>query len=106
MGRRAAIDLIAKVVGSQPLYVTIDIDGLDPAYASGTGVPEIGGLSPRDVQVMLRSLQGRDIVGADICEVAPCFDPSEMTAVTAANLMWELLCVTADSHARRRQGRP
>jgi guanidinopropionase len=106
MGRRAAIDLIAKVVGSQPLYVTIDIDGLDPAYASGTGVPEIGGLSPRDVQVMLRSLQGFDIVGADICEVAPCFDPSEMTAVTAANLMWELLCVTADSHARRRQGRP
>jgi guanidinopropionase len=55
---------------------------------------------------MLRSLQGCDIVGADICEVAPCFDPSEMTAVTAANLMWELLCVTADSHARRRQGRP
>jgi guanidinopropionase len=104
MGRGAAIELIAKVVGSQPLYVTIDIDGLDPAHAIGTGVPEIGGLSPRDVQVMLRSLQGRDIVGADICEVAPCFDPSGITAVTAANLMWELLCVTADGHPRRRQG--
>ena len=104
MGRRAVIDLIARVAGNQPLYVTIDIDGLDPAYAIGTGVPEIGGLSPRDVQVMLRSLQGRDIAGADICEVAPCFDPSGITAVTAANLMFELLCVTADSHASRRQG--
>jgi guanidinopropionase len=104
MGRAAVIELIARVVGSEPLYVTIDIDGLDPACAIGTGVPEIGGLNPRDVQVMLRSLQGRDIVGADICEVAPCFDPSGITAMTAANLMWELLCVTADSHARRRQG--
>jgi guanidinopropionase len=103
MGRRAVTELIAKVVGNEPLYITIDIDGLDPAHAIGTGVPEIGGLSPRDVQVILRSLQGRDIVGADICEVAPCFDPTGITAITAANLMWELLCITADSHARRRR---
>jgi guanidinopropionase len=103
MGRRAVTELIAKVVGNEPLYITIDIDGLDPAHAIGTGVPEIGGLSPRDVQVILRSLQGRDIVGADICEVAPCFDATGITAITAANLMWELLCIAADSHARRRR---
>lgn len=102
MGRKAVIDRIGRVIGDGPTYVTIDIDGLDPAYAIGTGVPEIGGLSPRDVQVILRSLQGRDLVGGDICEVAPCYDPTGITAVTAANLMWEMLCVMADARARRR----
>ena len=102
LGRAAVIDTIAKVTGSGPTYVTIDIDGIDPAWAPGTGVPEIGGLTPRDVQVMLRSLQGKHLVGADICEVAPCYDPTGITAVTAANLMWELLCVLAESRARRR----
>ena len=81
--------------------MTIDIDGIDPAWAPGTGVPEIGGLTPREVQVMVRSLQGKDLVGGDICEVAPCFDPTGITAVTAANLMWEMLCILADSKARR-----
>ena len=65
------------------------------------GVPEIGGLTPRDVQVMVRSLQGMHLVGGDICEVAPCFDPTGITCVTAANLMWEMLCVLADSKAIR-----
>jgi len=101
MGRARVIEEIHRVTGSGPTYITIDIDGIDPAWAPGTGVPEIGGLSPRDVQVMLRSLQGRHLVGGDICEVAPCFDPTGITAVTAANLMWEMLCVTADSKARR-----
>jgi guanidinopropionase len=93
---------IARVVGNGPTYITIDIDGLDPAYAIGTGVPEIGGLTPRDCQVMLQSLKGLHLVGGDICEVAPCFDPTGITAVTAANLMWEMLCVVADSHASRK----
>jgi len=100
MGRARVIETIAKVIGKGPTYVTIDIDGIDPAWAPGTGVPEIGGLTPRDVQVMLRSLQGKHLVGADICEVAPCYDPTGITAVTAANLMWELLCVLADSRTR------
>jgi guanidinopropionase len=81
--------------------MTIDIDGIDPAWAPGTGVPEIGGLTPREVQVMVRSLQGKHLVGGDICEVAPCYDPTGITAVTAANLMWEMLCVLADSKASR-----
>jgi guanidinopropionase len=102
MGRAAVIARIAEVLGDGPSYVTIDIDGIDPAWAPGTGVPEIGGITPRDAQVMLRSLQGKHLVGGDICEVAPCFDPTGITAVTAANLMWEMLCVMADSKARRR----
>lgn len=101
MGRDAVIRKIQSVLGKGPTYMTIDIDGIDPAWAPGTGVPEIGGLTPRDVQVMIRSLQGMHLVGGDICEVAPCFDPTGITAVTAANLMWEMLCVLADSKARR-----
>jgi guanidinopropionase len=100
IGRDAVLAEIGRVVGNGPSYVTIDIDGIDPAWAPGTGVPEIGGLSPRDVQVMIRSLRGRNLVGGDICEVAPCFDPTGITAVTAANLMWEMLCVVADARAR------
>ena len=101
MGRAAVIKEIDRVTGRGPTYVTIDIDGLDPAYCIGTGVPEIGGLTPRDCQVILRSLQGKALVGADICEVAPCYDPTGMTSVVAANLMFELLCVLADARAGR-----
>ncbi len=102
MGRGRAIETIATVLGDGPVYVTIDVDGLDPAYCPGTGVPEIGGLSPRDVQVMVRSLAGKHIIGADISEVAPCFDPTGITAVTAANLAFELLCVMAEGVAAKR----
>jgi guanidinopropionase len=101
IGRSALLDLIGRVIGDGPTYITIDIDGLDPAWAIGTGVPEIGGRTPRDVQVIIRSLEGRHLVGGDICEVAPCYDPSGITAVTAANLMWEMLCVIADSRSKR-----
>ncbi len=99
MGRAAAIARIRETLGDGPAYVTIDIDGLDPSFCPGTPVPEIGGLTPRDVQVMIRSLRGLDLVGADICEVAPCYDPTGVTALTAANFMFELLCVMAEGKA-------
>jgi guanidinopropionase len=103
MGRAEAIRRIDAVLGRGPVYISMDIDGLDPAYLPGTGVPEIGGILPRDAQVILRSLRGRDIVGADISEVSPCFDPTGITCLTVANLMFEMLCVIADSiHSRRR----
>jgi guanidinopropionase len=102
-GRDWLLKKIDQVTGKGPIYITIDIDGLDPAWAIGTGVPEIGGLTPRDCQVILRSLQGKNLVGGDICEVAPCYDPSGITSVTAANLMWEMLCVIADARASRRK---
>ena len=100
MGRAAAIAQILKVLGDGPVYISLDIDGLDPAFLPGTGVPEIGGLIPRDVQVILRSLQGKELVGADISEVSPCFDPTGITCITVANLMFEMLCVIADSMVR------
>lgn len=103
MGRKAAIDTINHVLGDGPVYVTLDIDGIDPAYAPGTAVPEIGGLLPRDVQVLLRSLMGKNIIGADISEVAPCYDPTGITSVTAANMMFEMLCVMAQSIASNRK---
>jgi guanidinopropionase len=113
LGRAETIRRIARVLdgpdgpgenGGGPVYVSLDIDGLDPAYLPGTGVPEIGGLIPRDVQVILRSLRGRHLVGADISEVSPLHDPTGITCVTVANLMFELLCVIADGVAARRAG--
>lgn len=103
MGRAAVIETIDRVLGDGPIYVSLDIDGLDPAYMPGTGVPEIGGLLPRDVQVILRSLRGKEIVGADISEISPCFDPTGITCVTVANLMFEILCIISDRIADRSQ---
>jgi len=104
MGRAAAIERIRSTLGQGPLYVTLDIDGLDPSYCPGTPVPEIGGITPRDAQVIFRALEGMDVIGADICEVAPCYDPTGVTALTAANLMFELLCVMAKASAQARGG--
>lgn len=96
MGRAAVIEKARTILGNGPTYMTIDIDGLDPAFCPGTPVPEIGGLTPRDVQVIIRSLRDTQLIGADISEVAPCYDPSGVTAITAANLMFELMCVMAE----------
>src|SRR4051812_25689203 len=87
---------IRDVVGSQPVYVTFDIDSVDPAYAPGTGTPEVGGLTSYEAQVLVRGLAGVDMIGCDVVEVAPVFDgPGQITAVLAANIMFELLCVRA-----------
>lgn len=99
MGREKVLAIIREKLGTGRTYMSIDIDGLDPSFCPGTPVPEIGGLTPRDVQVMIRSLRGVDLVGADISEVAPCYDPTGITAITAANLMFELLCVMAEKVA-------
>jgi len=101
MGRAAVIEEIQKVTGEGPVYISFDIDALDPSEAIGTGVPEAGGLSVRDCQVMLRSLAGKNIVGGDICEISPDLDPSGLTATNAANLLFEMLCVTASAVAAR-----
>ena len=103
IGRAAVIAEIKRVVGEGPTYITIDIDGLDPKDAPGTGVPEPGGIMMRDAQMMLRALTGLDIAGADICEVVPSLDPTGITCINAANLMFELTCLVAvarSKHAR------
>jgi guanidinopropionase len=102
MGPERAMAEARRVVGDWPTYVSFDIDGLDPAYAPGTGTPEIGGFTTLEAQIMIRKLQGLDLIGADLVEVSPPFDPSGVTALTGASLMFELLCVLADATARRK----
>ena len=102
MGIDAVIAEARRVVGDGPTYISFDVDGLDPVYAPGTGTPEIGGFSTYDAQKMIRGLRGLDLVGGDVVEVAPPFDPSGNTALVGATLMFEILCVLADAVARRR----
>ena len=80
-------------VGGGPVYISFDIDGLDPAFAPGTGTPEIGGLTSAQGQEIVRGCRGLDIVGGDLVEVSPPYDPHGNTALTAANILFEMLCV-------------
>jgi guanidinobutyrase len=84
---------IKDAIGDQPCYITYDIDSLDPAYAPGTGTPEIGGLTTPQAMELIRGLNGLNIVGCDLVEVSPPYDPSGNTALTGANLMFELLSI-------------
>ncbi len=100
LGRAAVADRIRAVVGEAPVYVTYDVDGLDPSQAPGTAAREPGGLSMRDSQVLLRSMHGLDVVGGDVCEIAPALDPSGLTQLNGANLLFEICCLMAASHRR------
>jgi guanidinobutyrase len=90
---RRAVDEVREQLGSGPVYISFDIDGLDPAYAGGTGTPEIGGLTSIQALEIIRGCQGLDVVGADLVEVAPVYDASGNTALLAANLLFEMLCI-------------
>ncbi len=90
---------IRAVVGDGPAYLSFDIDGLDPAFAPGTGTPEIGGLATWQAQGILRRLAGIDFRGADVVEVAPAYDVAEITALAAATIGWEYLCLMAAAGA-------
>jgi guanidinopropionase len=92
-----------RIVGRSPTYVSFDIDVIDPSIAPGTGTPEIGGLTTREAQAMIRLLRPLDIIGADLVEVSPPLDPSGGTAMTGAVLLFELLCIMADSVSARRK---
>ena len=89
----ATIAKARAVLGSGPCYLSFDIDGLDPAFAPGTGTPEIGGLASWQAQMILRGMAGVDFRGADIVEVAPAYDVAEITALAAATMAWEYLCL-------------
>jgi len=91
---------IRRDIGTRPVYVTYDIDSLDPAFAPGTGTPEIGGLTTPQAMELIRELKGLNIVGCDLVEVSPPYDTSGNTALTAANLLYELLCVLPGVTAR------
>lgn len=82
-----------KKFRNRPVYVTLDIDVVDPAFAPGTGTPQVGGLSSAQILELVRSLKGLDIVGCDLVEVSPPYDNGEITSLLAANLIFELLCL-------------
>ena len=101
LGPEAVMAEAREIVGNHLCYVSFDIDGIDPSQAPGTGTPEIGGLTTHMAQRMVRRLLGLNLIGADLVEVSPPFDPSGMTAWVGVSLMFELLCVLADAVARR-----
>ena len=108
-----AVDRIRERVGDHPVYLSVDIDVLDPAHAPGTGTPEPGGLTTRELQLILRGLAGLRLAGADVVEVSPPYDHAELTSLAAANVAYEMLSLFAlggsggpGDHRRRVPGPP
>jgi agmatinase len=91
--------LVCETVGAGPIYLTFDIDALDPAFAPGTGTPEIGGLATWQAQAILRRLGSLAFVGMDVVEVSPPYDVSDITALAGATMAWEYLCLVAPTLA-------
>ncbi|WP_350350921.1 agmatinase [Microbacterium sp. A8/3-1] len=94
-GVEAAIARILQRIGDKPLYVSIDIDVLDPAHAPGTGTPEAGGLTSRELLRILRALGSQHIVGADVVEVSPAYDHAQITGIAASHVVYELVSLLA-----------
>ena len=94
-GAEAAAERIRQRVGDSPVYLSIDIDVLDPAFAPGTGTPEAGGLSSRELLAILRALKGLRIASMDLVEVAPAYDHAEITGIAAAHVVYEVLALLA-----------
>lgn len=96
VGVEAVGEEALRVVGTGPTYLSFDIDSLDPAFAPGTGTPEVGGFTTVEVLTLLRTLRGVRLMGADVVEVAPPFDPTGGTSLIAATVLYELLCLVAE----------
>lgn len=101
LGADGVIERMDRRLGDGPVYVSVDIDVLDPAHAPGTGTPEAGGVTSRELLAILRSLSRRRLVGADIVEVAPAYDHAEITGIAAAHVAYELITAMALSRAAR-----
>lgn len=101
LGLPATLAEARRVVGAGRTYLTFDVDCLDPSVAPGTGTPEIGGFTSREVLRLLRGLRGLDLVGADVVEVSPPLDPSGQTALVGASVAFEILCLLAEARACR-----
>ncbi len=101
MGVSAVIKEARRIVGDGPTYISFDVDGLDPVYAPGTGTPEIGGITTIEAQALLRGLRNLNLIGADVVEVAPAYDPSGNTSLVGATLMYEILCLIAEGIAKK-----
>ena len=97
MGVEQVIAEARRVVGDGPTYISFDVDGLDPVYAPGTGTPEVGGMTTVDAQRLLHGLRGLHLIGGDVVEVAPPYDQTGNTALVGATMMYEILCLVAES---------
>jgi agmatinase len=96
LGPGGYASMVASRIGARPVFLSFDVDVLDPAFAPGTGTPEVGGLSTAEALTFLRALRGLDLVGADVVEVSPPYDgPGQQTALAAANIAYELLSLRA-----------
>ncbi len=97
---QGVLETVAKVrdrIGNRPLYISVDIDVLDPAHAPGTGTPEAGGITSRELLEIIRGFRGMNLVGADVVEVAPAYDHAEITGVAASHVAYELVTLMADN---------
>ena len=104
IGPEAVVEKIKSILGDNPTYLTFDIDGLDPAFAPGTGTPVWGGLTSAQAAAMLRGLAGINMVGGDVVEVSPPFDTTGATAIAGAHVATELMCLWAYNHRARQKG--
>tara|TARA_B100000287_G_scaffold435015_1_gene501423 strand:+ start:1158 stop:2111 length:954 start_codon:yes stop_codon:yes gene_type:complete len=95
IGIKNAIKLVKKRVGNNPAYLTFDIDFLDPAYAPGTGTPEAGGFTGYEAMMFIRGLKDINFIGYDLVEVMPGYDPTQMTCLLAANIIYEFISLIA-----------
>lgn len=102
IGVKRAIEIARETVGAGPAYLSFDIDVLDPSIAPGTGTPEAGGLTMREAQALVRGMRGLDLIGADVVEVSPPFDPGTNTALCGATMLYELVCLLAEARVARR----
>lgn len=95
MGVEAVIAKTRDLIGDTPCYITLDVDGIDPVFTPGTGTPEVGGLTPRETMAYLRGLKGLNIVGGDVVEIAPEYDPTSNTVQVGAQMLFEILSLMA-----------
>jgi agmatinase len=101
LGVAHTIATIRRVVGEGPVYVSFDVDSLDPAFAPGTGTPEAGGLSTREAMALVRGCAGLNVVGGDVVEVAPQYDATTNTAQAGAQMLFEILALVALARTAR-----
>jgi guanidinopropionase len=102
LGVEKVIQEIKAIICKTPTYLSYDIDSIDPAFAPGTGTPEIGGLTTLEAQNLIRGLRGVNLIGADIVEIAPGLDPSGVTSLVGATIMYEILCILSESVAQKK----
>jgi agmatinase len=101
-GVDAALEIIRARVGDAPLYLSFDVDGMDPAYAPGTGTPVVGGLASWQALELIRGLKGLNLIGMDVVEVSPPYDHAEITALAAATVAHDWLCLLAEAKGAQR----